>query len=166
MASGSRKLGPLDLFESLALELFIHPLNFGTFGRLRVISSISTSSLLKPWYRILVGRSFSERIGLLQSLSLTFFFPIRSVARSAATFISELRVSGSAMNSLNSILLSSSQRYFNHRNSETLARDPCENTCSRLSVPVSRLVNCETLNSLKGPSNLGNLILAFVIRNF
>jgi hypothetical protein len=70
-----------------------------------------------------------------------------------------LTVSDMDRNNSISFLVNSSHRNFNHKYSTTLARDPCENTSNLSSVPDSRFVLVAILKVLKGPLNLGNLIL-------
>lgn len=163
MASGSRKLGPPGRFFPMAAMLFTHPENLGTRGRLRVIRWISTSRRLKPWYCILRNVSWPSKDRILFKFSLVFTFPWKRTALRVATPISELVISGRIRKSSISNWLSSSQRYFNHRNLTTLARDPCEYTSSRQSVPFSRLVEAETLKVWNGPENLGNPGLAVML---
>jgi hypothetical protein len=145
MASGSRKLGPPGRFFPMAAMLLTHPENLGTRGRLRVIRWISTSRRLNPWYCFLRNVSLPRRSRILFRFLLVFTFPCRSTALRVAIPISEFVIYGRVRKISISNRLSSSQRYFNHRYLTTLARDPCEYTSSRQSVPVSRLVEAETL---------------------
>lgn len=162
MASGSRKLGPREDLLSLAELLRIHPENFGTFGRLRDICLISTSSRLYPRYRSLVG-IFSSRSDFIILFLMNFFGFIRR-DRKVATFNSEFSTSGNIINNLISSFVNSSHSNFNQRYSTTTARDPCEYTSSRSSVPFSRLVETVIPKVLKPPLNLGKPDLAVVIQ--
>lgn len=165
MASGSRKLGPPGRFFPIAAMLLTQPENLGTRGRLRVICLISTSRRLNPWYCFLRNVSSPKRCRSLFRFSLVLTFPWKSIDRKIAIPISELVISGRIKNNSISWRESSSQRSFNHKKRTTLARDPCEYTSSRQSVPVSRLVEAETLKVWNFPENLGKPGLAVVIRN-
>lgn len=140
MASGSRKLGPPGRFDPLAELLLIHPENLGTFGSFRISLEISMRSPLMPWYFILVGLSFSSKKGVVTILSLTFFFPRISKARSAPNFKGSEIVSGIIRNNSISCLVSSSHKNLYHRYFWIAPRDPCEYTRKFSFVPFSRLV--------------------------